>query len=114
MSVWFPHRVVPLARTVPVRERRGRLAVRYRAGRPADYIFTADIYAYRVHSHPDRHLGWWRFELPEGRGEAELVLDFGRSSTPGGIPISFSSRWAICTSRCATPPGGSGRSSPCC
>ena len=77
MSVWFPHRVVPLARTVPVRERRGRLAVRYRAGRPADYIFTADIYAYRVHSHPDRHLGWWRFELPEGRGEAELVLDFG-------------------------------------
>ncbi|HXH06087.1 MAG TPA: methyltransferase domain-containing protein [Vicinamibacterales bacterium] len=76
MSAWFPHRVVPLARAVAVRDRCGRLAVRYRVGRAADYVFTADIYAYRVHTHPERHLGWWRFELPEGCGEAELTFDF--------------------------------------
>ena len=29
-----------------------------------------------MHSHPDRHVGWWRFELPPGDGTAELRLDF--------------------------------------
>ena len=50
--------------------------VRYTAGAPADYIFTADIYAFAARRHPDRHLGWWCFELPPDRREAALVMDF--------------------------------------
>jgi ubiquinone/menaquinone biosynthesis C-methylase UbiE len=75
-SFFGRHRARPLARTVTVRDRRGSVTFAYATGRPQDYILTVDIYAYRNHHHPDRHLGWWRFELPPGRGRAELLLDF--------------------------------------
>ena len=69
-------RATPRARSVVMERRRGRVNVRYTAGAPADYIFTADIYAFADGRHPDRHLGWWRFELPPDRREAALVMDF--------------------------------------
>ena len=69
-------RATPPARSVVMERRRGRVNVRYTAGAPADYIFTADIYAFADRRHPDRHLGWWRFELPPDRREAALVMDF--------------------------------------
>ena len=69
-------RATPRARSVVMERRRGRVNVRYTAGAPADYIFTADIYAFADSRHPDRHLGWWRFELPPDRREAALVMDF--------------------------------------
>jgi ubiquinone/menaquinone biosynthesis C-methylase UbiE len=72
----FPHRASPLARTTIVENRQARLRFRYRTGDPDEYIFTADLYAYRERAHPERHLGWWRFNLPRGRGEAELRFDF--------------------------------------
>ncbi len=61
---------------MPVRERKGVSTFRYRVGDPADYVFTVDIYGYRDHAHPHRHVGWWRFELPAGRGDAQIYLDF--------------------------------------
>jgi SAM-dependent methyltransferase len=76
LSRRWPHSVRPLERTSTVRDRKGSLRFRYRVGRPDEYIFTADLYAYRERSHPDRHLGWWRFALPRGRGEADLRMDF--------------------------------------
>ncbi len=72
----FPHRVTPIDRTGFIRDRKGSIRFQYRAGRPEEYIFTADLYAYRERSHPDRHLGWWRFALPRGAGVAEIVFDF--------------------------------------
>ena len=39
-------RATPRARSVVMERRRGRVNVRYTAGAPADYIFTADIYAF--------------------------------------------------------------------
>jgi SAM-dependent methyltransferase len=72
----FPHHAFPVERTAIVENRQARLPFRYRAGDPDDYIFTADLYAYRERAHPERHLGWWRFSLPRGRGEAELRFDF--------------------------------------
>ena len=69
-------RATPRARSVVMERRRGRVNVRYTAGAPADYIFTADIYAFAARRHPDRHLGWWRFELPPDRREAALVMEF--------------------------------------
>lgn len=72
----FPHRVRPLDRTCVVRDRRGVVRMAYRAGDPKDYVFTADLYGYRERDHPSRHVGWWRFALPPGRGRAELRLEF--------------------------------------
>jgi len=76
MSWGWPHRVRPLGRAAVMRGRRGSARFEYRVGRPDEYVFTADVYAYRDRRHPERHLGWWRFVLPEGRGVAELRLDF--------------------------------------
>ena len=72
----FPHRVSPTTPAVAVRQRRATTTVRYSTGDPSEYVFTIDIYGFRDHRHPDRHVGWWRFELPRGEGTAELHLDF--------------------------------------
>ena len=72
----FGARVIPEKRTGVIEERRGTLEFRYSVGQPDTYVFTADIYAYRENIHPDRHLGWWRFELPPGRGRAILQMNF--------------------------------------
>ena len=75
LSAPFGLRAVPLRRSVVVTERRAALDFTYAVG-SADYIFTADIYAHAHHSHPERHLGWWRFELPRPRGRATLRMAF--------------------------------------
>ena len=72
----FGARVITEKRTGVIEERRGTLEFRYSVGQPDTYVFTADIYAYRENIHPDRHLGWWRFELPPGRGRAILQMNF--------------------------------------
>jgi SAM-dependent methyltransferase len=72
----WPHRARHAQPAVPVRERKGVAAFRYRTGDPADYVFTVDIHGYRDHAHPHRHVGWWRFELPVGTGVAQIHLDF--------------------------------------
>jgi 2-polyprenyl-3-methyl-5-hydroxy-6-metoxy-1,4-benzoquinol methylase len=77
MHLFAPNRLTPRTRTIVVEQRRASVPFEYRIGRPDDCIFTADVYAYRNHTHPDRHLGWWRFDLPAGRGEAALACDFG-------------------------------------
>ena len=68
-------RAVPVQRSVTVKRRRARLDFTYAAG-SAGHIFTADIYAYRQHTHPDQHLGWWRFDLPRPRGRGTLHMAF--------------------------------------
>ncbi len=72
----FPHRATPIDRTGIIRDRRGSIRFQYRVGQPDQYVFTADLYAYRERAHPERHLGWWRFALPPGTGTAELAFDF--------------------------------------
>ena len=68
-------RAVPLQRSAVVKRRRARLDFTYAVG-STGYKFTADIYAYRQHTHPDRHLGWWRFDLPRPRGRGTLHMAF--------------------------------------
>jgi SAM-dependent methyltransferase len=76
MTRGWRHRATPLERTVRVRDRRAEVTFEYVVGAPADYVFTIDIYSYLTRDHPAGHLGWWRFELPEGQGRAVLRLDF--------------------------------------
>ncbi len=98
MARW-PHRVRPIDRTGVIRAKKGAVRFEYQVGDPRDYIFTADLYAYRERAHPERHLGWWRFALPEGRGVAELRLDLDpirRESvtlTAGGSQIALIDTW---------------------
>ena len=99
MSWGWPHRVRPLGRAAVMRNRRGTTRFEYRVGRPETYVFTVDVYTYRDRRHPERHLGWWRFALPAGRGVAELRLDFApvrRESaavSAGGRPLECLDAW---------------------
>ena len=99
MSWGWPHRVRPLGRAAVMRDRTGTTRFEYRVGSPEAYVFTVDIYAYRDRRHPERHLGWWRFALPPGRGVAELRLDFApvrRASaavSAGGRPLECLDAW---------------------
>ena len=98
MARW-PHRVRPIDRTGIIRAKKGAIRFEYQVGDPQDYIFTADFYAYRERAHPARHLGWWRFALPKGRGVAALRLDFDPvrrdsvSLTAGGTPVELVDAW---------------------
>lgn len=71
---------------VAIRRRRGTTTFRYSTGDPSAYVFTVDIYGYRDHRHPERHVGWWRFELPRGEGLAELHLNFDPVG-PGSVAV---------------------------
>ena len=84
-------RVVPLERSVVLEHRRGTVGFRYAVGPPTSYIFTADIYAFSDNTHPDRHLGWWRFELPREHREARLAMDFD-PIRPESIRLSVNDR----------------------
>ncbi len=68
-------RAVPVRRSIIVESRRAKLDFAYAVG-STDYIFTADIYGYAEHTHPGRHLGWWRFDLPRPRGRGTLHMSF--------------------------------------
>ena len=87
----FPHRVSLTAPAVAIRQRRGTTTFRYSTGDASEYVFTVDIYGYRDHMHPDRHVGWWRFELPRGEGTAELHLVFD-SVSPKSVTVHASGR----------------------
>ena len=104
MSIWDTitgrrARVSPQQRSVVMQQRCGCFGLRYTVGDPADYIFTIDIYAYMDNAHPERHLGWWRFELPRDAGQASVEMDFdpirAESMTllVGGAPVPSQDQW---------------------
>jgi SAM-dependent methyltransferase len=39
-------------------------------------LFTVDIYSYLRQEHPETHLGWWGFTLPEGEKKIVVHVDF--------------------------------------
>ena len=73
----FGLRAVPLRRSLVIEQRRAQLDFAYALGSTRNYIFSVDIYAYNDPRHPERHLGWWRFELPRQhrRGRLAMSLD---------------------------------------
>ena len=104
MSIWDTitgrrARVSPQQRSVVMQQRCGCFGLRYTVGDPADYIFTIDIYAYMDNAHPERHLGWWRFELPRDAGQAsvEMDIDLIRAESMtlrvGGAPVPSQDQW---------------------
>jgi hypothetical protein len=66
----WPHRARLASGSVPVHDRKGTAHFHYAVGDPSQYVFTIDIYGYRDHAHPHRHVGWWRLDLPAGQSQA--------------------------------------------
>lgn len=91
-------RIVPLTPTIDLKSRRASLRFRSRVRDAARHVFTLDLYSHLREKHPDTHVGWWRFALPEGEAETEIGLDLstiGPGSlwrvTPGGREAAMDS-----------------------
>lgn len=92
-------RIEPLTTVVDLTSRRGSFRFRSRLKDPSRYVFTLDIYSHLRESHPETHVGWWAFPLPEGSAETTIGIDLtriGRESlwreSPDG-PIRASDGW---------------------
>ncbi len=77
-------RILPLSPWVDLTTRRGRIRFRSRLRGATRYVFAVDLYSHLRESHPDTHLGYWVFELPEGEAEIEIGIDL-ESIGPGSL-----------------------------
>ena len=84
-------RLQALTPTVDLGTRRGQLRLRSRLRDAHRHVFTLDLYSHLRESHPETHVGWWRFALPEGDAETTIGIDLTRigpdslwKETPGG------------------------------
>ena len=68
-------RIRPLTPSIDLSTRRGTLRFRSRLKDAARHVFTLDLYSHLREKHPDTHVGWWRFALPEGDAETTIGLD---------------------------------------
>jgi ubiquinone/menaquinone biosynthesis C-methylase UbiE len=84
-------RIVPLQPTVDLTGRRASLSLRSRLREASRHILVLDMYSHLRERHPETHLGYWVFRLPEGEAETRFGIDLtviGRDSVwkegPGG------------------------------
>jgi SAM-dependent methyltransferase len=68
-------RLAPLDASIDLSRRRSTLRFRSDVMDPDRHVFTLDLYSHLRESHPDTHVGWWRFALPEGRAETTVGID---------------------------------------
>jgi SAM-dependent methyltransferase len=68
-------RIVPLTPHVDLATRRAELRFRSRLREPHRYVFAVDMYSHLRERHPDTHVGYWVFPLPEGEAETTIGID---------------------------------------
>jgi ubiquinone/menaquinone biosynthesis C-methylase UbiE len=68
-------RIEPLTPTLDLTTRRGALRFRSRLRGARDFILAVDLYSHLREKHPETHVGYWVFGLPEGPAETSLGID---------------------------------------
>jgi SAM-dependent methyltransferase len=68
-------RIEPLTPLVDLTGRRGSIRVRSRLRDAGRHVFVIDMYSHLRESHPDTHVGYWAFHLPEGEAVSEFGID---------------------------------------
>ena len=79
-------RLIPLTPVLDLTARRGAFRVRSRLRDAASYVFAVDVYSHLRESHPETHLGYWVFPLPEGEAVTTFGVDF-TAIGPGSVWI---------------------------
>jgi SAM-dependent methyltransferase len=77
-------RIQPLTPWVDLTTRRGSLRFRSRLRGADRHVFAIDLYSHLREIHPDTHVGYWVFPLPEGEAETEIGLDLNAIG-PGSL-----------------------------
>jgi SAM-dependent methyltransferase len=68
-------RIIPLTPTVDLTTRRGTVRFRSRVKDAGRYVFSLDLYSHLRERHPETHVGYWVFPLPEGDAETSVGVD---------------------------------------
>ena len=77
-------RITPLTPVVDLSRRRGQVRFRSDLRDSARHVFAVDLYSHLREKHPDTHVGYWVFALPEGEAETTIGIDLTRIS-PGSL-----------------------------
>ena len=67
-----------------------------------DYLFTVDIYSYLRQDHPETHLGWWAFRLPQGQNKVQVFVDF-RDISPQSVRLIINGEKLACSDSWVNP-----------
>ena len=67
--------IKPLAPLVDLSSRRGSFRFRSRVREASRHVFAVDVYSHLRERHPETHVGYWVFPLPEGEAETTIGLD---------------------------------------
>ncbi|HET7746101.1 MAG TPA: class I SAM-dependent methyltransferase [Vicinamibacteria bacterium] len=68
-------RITVLTPAIDLRTRRGSFRLRSRLRGARDHVFAVDMYSHLRESHPETHVGYWVFPLPEGEAETTFGVD---------------------------------------
>jgi SAM-dependent methyltransferase len=68
-------RIEPLTPVVDLTSRRGTIRFRSRLRGADRHVFAVDLYSHLRERHPETHVGYWVFPLPEGDAETTLGID---------------------------------------
>jgi SAM-dependent methyltransferase len=71
-------RITPLTTTVDLSRRTGEIRFRSRVRDAGRHVFAVDLYSHLREKHPDTHVGYWVFALPEGEAETTIGVDLTR------------------------------------
>jgi SAM-dependent methyltransferase len=74
----------PLTPLVDLSSRRGAFRFRSRLKDAARHVFAVDVYSHLRERHPETHVGYWVFPLPEGEAETTIGLDL-TAIGPGSV-----------------------------
>jgi SAM-dependent methyltransferase len=91
-------RITPLEPVVDLTTRRGRVRFKSRLEEADRHVFAVDLYSHLRERHPETHVGYWVFRLPEGEAESTIGIDLthiGKDSlwreTPAGREVAIDS-----------------------
>ena len=68
-------RITPLEPVVDLTTREGRLRFRSRLAGADRHVFAVDLYSHLRERHPETHVGYWVFRLPEGEAVSTIGID---------------------------------------
>jgi SAM-dependent methyltransferase len=78
-----PH-IRPLDPNIDLSSRRGSFRFRSRVRNADRHVFAVDLYSHLRERHPETHVGYWVFRLPEGEADNRIGIDLTRIG-PGSL-----------------------------
>ena len=84
-------RITPLTPVVDLTHRRAQVRFRSDVRDSARHVFAVDLYSHLREKHPETHVGYWVFPLPEGPAESTIGIDLTRIG-PGSLWMETGTR----------------------